>query len=118
MASTRNKNTPGNYALEVKMDKDNQKYTLFPHSQYGEAYHTRLPGNGLLGAKLYMNKLSHNPIEIESFLFGINTTNLVNPAAPLVPDLKSLETTDIYKNKPVVMPIPLVIEKSRPFPVP
>jgi len=117
MASTRNKNTPGNYALEVKMDKDNQHYNLFKHSQHGEAYHTKLPGNGLHGAQIYMDKLSHNSIQIESFLFGINATNLVHPEPPLVPQFKDLETTDIYKKKPIIMPTPLVIQKSRPFPI-
>jgi len=116
MASTRNKNTRGNYILERKMDVDNQRYNLFKHSQYGEACHTRLPGNGLLGAQIYSDQLSHNPIQIESFLFGINSTNLVNPEPPLVPEFKHLETADIYKKSPIIMPTPLVIEKNRPFP--
>jgi hypothetical protein len=118
MASTRNKNTRGNYNLELKMDNDSQHYNLYKHSQYGEAVSTRLPGNGLLAGQIYMDKLSHNPIQIESFLFGINSTNLVNPESPLVPQLKSLETVDIYKTPSILMPVPLVIEKNRPFPTP
>ena len=48
MASTRNRNTPGNYNLEQRQYNQSETYTLYPNSQYGAAYNTRLPGNGLL----------------------------------------------------------------------
>ena len=47
MASTRNKNTYGNYCLEQKQYSQNAQYTLYANSQYGEAYNTCLAGNGL-----------------------------------------------------------------------
>ena len=52
MASTRNINTPGNYNLEQRQFKESAGYTLFPNSQYGAAYNTKLPGNGLLPAQI------------------------------------------------------------------
>jgi hypothetical protein len=119
MASTRNKNTPGNYCLEEKQYKNFENYTLYPNSQYGEAYDTKLAGNGLNPGQIPWNKLSHNASDIESFLFGINSTNLVNPAPTFVPNLTKLESANIYKKETVVIPEPLVIEKNqRPFPVP
>jgi len=118
MASTRNINTPGNYALEQRQYKENQQYNLYKNSQYGEAWSTRLPGNGLLPGQLPRDKLSYNPVQIESFLFGINSTNLVKPEPCLVPELAKLETVNIYENKPTLMPLPLVIERNRPFPCP
>jgi len=118
MASTRNKNTQGNYVLEQKQYMQNAQYNLYKNSQYGEAYDTKLPGNGLLPGQLPLNKLSHNPIQIESFLFGINSTNLVNPEPVLVPELKCLETANIYRKQATIMPAPLVIERNRPFPCP
>ena len=48
MASTRNKNTPGNYCLEQREYKNSEQYTLYANSQYGAAYNTRLPGDGLM----------------------------------------------------------------------
>jgi len=52
-------------------------------------------------------------------LLGINSTNLVNPAAPVKPKLNELPTFNLYKKEPVVMPYPLKIEKNqRPFPTP
>ena len=119
MASTRNLNTPGNYNLEQRQYRDMETYTLYPNSQYGAAYNTMLPGNGVNPGQVPWNKLSNNAVQIESFLFGINSTNLVQPQAPLVPELKKLEPANFFERTPVFIPEPLVVEKSqRPFPVP
>jgi hypothetical protein len=119
MASTRNINTPGDFRLEQRDNKRNANYTLFPNSQYGVAYDTKLPGNGLLPGQISWNKLSYNPADIESFLFGINSTNLVNPAPCFVPELSEIDSVNIYERRPIFIPEPLVIEKNqRPFPVP
>jgi hypothetical protein len=119
MASTRNKNTPGNYCLEEKEYKHSRTYTLYPNSQYGAAYDTRLPGTGLLPAQIPGNQMSYNAPDIESFLFGINSTNLVNPAPVFVPELKELCWSNVFNKGPTYIPEPLVIEANqRPFPVP
>ena len=119
MASTRNKNTPGNYCLEEREYKQSRTYTLYPNSQYGTAYDTRLPGTGLLPAQIPGNQMSYNAPDIESFLFGINSTNLVNPAGPLRPELKTLGTANFFEKGATLMPEPLAVEKKqRPFPAP
>ena len=119
MASTRNRNTPGNYNLEQKEFKQSENYTLYENSQYGAAFNTRLPGNGLNPAQIPWNQLSNNAADIESFLFGINSTNLVKPAPPLVAEFKKLDSANIFQKEPTLMPEPLVIEKNqRPFPCP
>ena len=91
MASTRSKNTPGNYCLQQREYSEGREYTSYKYSAYGEAYDTRLPGNGLNPGQVPWNTLSQNPADIESFLFGINSTNLVNPAQPLTPQLNCLK---------------------------
>ena len=119
MASTRNRNTPGNYSLEQREYKQFENYTLYPNSQYGAAYNTRLPGNGLMPAQIPWNKLSYNAADTESFLFGINSTNLVNPAPCFKPEIVQLGCANIYESKQTLIPEPLVIEKNqRPFPIP
>ena len=119
MASTRNKNTPGNYCLEQREYKEFSGYTLYPNSQYGAAYTTNFAGNGLNPGQIPWNKLSYNAPDIESFLFGVNSTNLVNPAPIFVPELAKIDSVNIYEKGPVFMPEPLVIEKSqRPLPIP
>ena len=119
MASTRNKNTTGNYNLKQREYTESSGYTLYPNSQYGDAYETRMAGNGLNPAQIPWNKLSHNAPDIESFLFGINSTNLVNPAPIFEPKLASNEYFNIYDKKPTLIPEPLAVEKGqRPLPIP
>jgi len=119
MASTRNNNTPGNYCLKQREYNNNQQYTLYKNSQYGEAYTTQFAGNGLNPAQMSWNQLSYNAPDIESFLFGINSTNLVNPQPTFVPKLKQLSSANIYVKPIVYMPEPLTIEKKqRPLPLP
>ena len=57
MASTRNKNTPGNYCLQQRNYNLSNNYTLYPNSQYGYAYDTKLAGNGLLAGQIPADKL-------------------------------------------------------------
>ena len=119
MASTRNLNTPGNYNLEQREYAQMENYALYPNSQYGAAYNTRWAGIGLLPGQIPGNKLSHNAADTESFLFGINSTNLVNPAPCFVPEITKLETANVFKKGPTFIPEPLVVRKNqRPFPVP
>lgn len=119
MASTRNRNTPGNHCLEERQYANSRNYTLYQNSQYGSAYNTKLPGNGLLPAQIPWNKLSYNAADTESFLFGINSTNLVNPAPCFVPEPVKLNSANIFDKGAILMPEPLVIQKNqRPFPIP
>ena len=118
MASTRNINTPGNYCIKQREFKQFENYTLYPNSQYGAAYKTENAGNGLNQGQIPWNKLSKNAPDIESFLFGINSTNLVNPQPCFQPELNKLNSFNIYKNEPTLMPTPLKISNNRPFPIP
>jgi hypothetical protein len=119
MASTRNINTRGNYNLEQNQYKHSENYTLYPNSQYGSAYNTRWAGDGLLPGQIPGNKLSYNAPDTESFLFGINSTNLVNPAPCFVPEIAKLDSVNVFEKKVVFIPEPLVLHKNqRPFPTP
>ena len=121
MAATRNKNYIGNYCLEQKQFSDSAQYTLYPNSQYGAAVDTMMPGDGVNPGQIPWNQLSNNAVQIESFLFGINATNLVHPQPHyIVPELKSLGTVNFFeKSQTTLVPQPLVIEKNqRPFPCP
>ena len=90
MASTRNKNTPGNYCQDQRQNTQTESWQLYTNGPNGLAYDTRLAGTGLNPGQLPWSTLSHNPVDIETFLFGINSTNLVNPAKPLTPELTCL----------------------------
>ena len=96
MTSTRNSNTTGNYKLEQHRYKQFENYNLYPNSQYGTAYNTKMPGDGINPAQLPWNQLSNNAPDIESFLFGINSTNLVNPNTPFDPKLNKLDSINFF----------------------
>lgn len=110
MASTRSKNTPGNYCLEQREYNNSLNYLLYPHSSYGITYDTKLAGFGFNPGNMPGDTLSKNYICIESGLFGINSTNLVNPAAPIVPEVYHLNSIPLIEKKPVYIPPPLHIE--------
>lgn len=119
MASTRNNNTFGNYCLQQRSYRNSAEYLTYTNSANGYAYDTRLPGNGMLVGQMPWNKLSNNAADIESFLFGINSTNLVKPQGPLVPELIPLRDANLFEKEPVFIPEPLVVQKNqRPYPIP
>jgi hypothetical protein len=116
MASTRNKNTAGNYCLDQRQYSQIQNWALYENSSSGKAYDTKLAGNGFNPGQMPWSTLSHNPADIESFLFGINATNLVTPAPCLTPELKCLGSANLFKKQDIIMPVPLVVPKNqRPF---
>lgn len=122
MASTRNNNTYGNYCLRQLSYQEQRDYRSYKNGGNGYAYDSKLPGNGLLAGQVPYHLLSKNAADIESFLWGVNSTNLtldhgVQPC--LVPQLNRFESANIYEKGPTYLPQPLVVEKKqRPFPAP
>jgi hypothetical protein len=119
MASTRNHNTPGNYCLQQRSYTESRNYLINKDSPHAAAYDTRLPGNGLLPGQVPWTQLSYNAADIESFLYGIGSTNLVDPKPCFTPELKRLQSANIFEKGPTYMPEPLAVSKTqRPFPIP
>ena len=113
MASTRNKNTQGNYNLEQRNHTLSSSYKLYENSSHGAAYSTQNPGNGLNPGQIPGNKLSNNTADIESYLFGINSTNLVNPSHNPRPELIRLGAVNLFEKQNIIMPVPLFVEKNQ-----
>ena len=60
--------------------------------------------------------MSHNAIDTESFLYGINSSNLVDPVKEFTPEPKFLKTKNLVKRRDIIMPTPLAVSKNeRPF---
>ncbi len=118
MTSTRNKNMPGNYLLEQRENIMRTRYDNYKHSQHGMAYRNETPAVGVIHGHMPRETLSKNPIEIESMLFGINSTNLVNPQKPPTPRLRTLPERKFFERPTLIMPLPLAVEgKQRPLPM-
>ena len=119
MASTRNNNTPNDYCLQQRSYKDASNYNEYMYSQVGRAFNNAMPCMGITPSHMPREAFSKNSVEIESSLFGINSTNLVNPQQPVVPNLKTLPEVSYFERVPMYMPENLVIETDqRPFPIP
>lgn len=119
MASTRNNNCRSDYCLQQKSYRDARLYNEYKYSQAGRAYRNAFPCLGITPSHMPREAFSTNSVEIESALFGINSTNLVNPQAPVDPHLTQLPFVPFFHTLPTYMPEPLVVEKNqRPFPTP
>lgn len=116
MASTRNRNDRGDYLSEERGREDQRLYSMFRHQGNGQAFTNNLPGDGLLGGQMGPLALSRNFADIDSFLKGTGSTNLVTPMAPIQPQLKELESLAIMQKTPLIMPAPLRhIKNQRPL---
>jgi hypothetical protein len=114
MASTRNKNTLGNYQMERTGVENHTNY--WTNAVFSVPVQTFHPGDGLLAAKTARNELSSNACDIESSLFGIGSTDLVNPRPNIYPELNTLKSLSIIdKAKTVVVEPTKVNTGNRPM---
>jgi hypothetical protein len=109
MASTRNKNNLGNYALEKKSYQTSANYII----ANTQSINPKLAGNGLIQGPMASSYLATNAIDIESFLRGIHSTDLTRVNNPnfflsshpiLNPELTTLNHYNMFRNEPVLMP--------------
>ena len=116
MASTSNKNSPGNYQAEQRINDTISGYSTFVNSGAAKAVTNHHPGKGVLPAKTAREELCSNYCDVESQLFGIGSTNLVTPKAPVRPQFKDPRSLNFIDGLEVHLPEPLVIAKNqRPY---
>jgi hypothetical protein len=118
MASTRNINTPGDYKMKNDMYNYKLNYLTNKKNMYGTPNDTYFAGNGLLMGRIASENLANNYCDIESTLFGIGSTNLVNPLPDVKPDIIPIKNLSIIERNKIVMPEPFNInENQRPYPM-
>jgi hypothetical protein len=112
MASTRNKNTAGDYRLHTRENSKFVDSMLYENSAWGVQENTYLAGDGVAAPRVPYTQLSNNGVDIESFLRGTHSVDLENPTNSFVPipDLRRPKTLCMYKKPDLVMPPPLVAE--------
>lgn len=113
MASTRNKNSEGDYQAQQKslqLQFDNMTYT---NQGNGTAFSTHFAGDGLLMGRMGSIPLSNNFVDVESHLHGTGSTNLVTPMKPVVPDIKQLQSLAVMNKLPTHIPEPLYMEPNQ-----
>jgi hypothetical protein len=111
MASTRNKNTIGDYTMEQQ--RYSSKCTYLTYEPYGKPNKTFLSGDGLLHGRVAAENLSSNYCDIESKLWGIGSTNLVTPQPDVTADVYRLKSLAISNRLPLIVPEPLNLAKDQ-----
>jgi len=111
MASTSNKNTTSDYCLERRQNRLISDFVLNPRKRI--AYKTKFPCFGINVGQVPNTQLSCNPIDTESFLYGINSSNLVKPQGPFTADIKCAPGITFYPKLQTYLPRPLVIPKCQ-----
>ena len=107
MASTKNRNTESDYKLEQLLNTNHLENNLYLHSARPST--ECFPEIGYTPSKLSRDALADNPIDIESTLRGIGSSNLVKPCEPPTPSLRNLDFKQFFdRQQAVVMPYPLV----------
>ena len=116
MASTRNKNTPGEYKQEQNRNNAVFEYYRFENGPSGKAtlngehVHFDLGSNP---SSRPAGELSKNFVDIESSLRGIGANNNVSRQPDVLPQLKDMKFVSYFDRPKVQMPDPLVIEDNQ-----
>lgn len=121
--STSNRNTPSDYCLEQKQNKDNQEWRLNPHGSGGMAFTPAISNAGTVPpSRIWRDQLSHNPIDTESWMFNIDKKlgQCEGERKKFCPQFKYLPMLSFFEHpKEVIMPEPLEVRwNERAFPVP
>ena len=108
MASTRNRNNKAEYLLE-------QKRNIFVERNRTDAIRTtaytqRLPDAGINVGHVPSNQLTKNATDVESSLFGISSSNLVNPTEFNKPKYIPRGNVAFFERMDTFIPEPLVVE--------
>lgn len=111
MASTRNKNTNGNYQLE-KMGNNNFSNWIV-YDNYATPTASYFPGNGLLMGRIGSSQLSSNFYDIESNLRGIGANNLENPLPQCHPQINSFQWLNICNRADVILPETFMVSNTQ-----
>lgn len=112
MASTRNRNTSSDYKLEQLKNTNHIENNLYIN--YGRPTSECYPEIGYIPSKLSRDALANNPVDIESTLRGIGSSNMVNPCTPANPSLRNLDFKPFFdRPQAVVMPYPLIFENNQ-----
>ena len=116
MSSTNLKNACGMYKLQQDINKNIDSQKLYKgqsvprHSKFASLGINSRTGIG----GYYNNILSNNTTDIESQLYGIGSSNLVEKKVPVMPQLNKLDAAVFFDPKiPLYVPDPLVVKKGQ-----
>ena len=115
MACTRDNNSWGNYYLEAKGKRKIRDSILFENAPNGHASVCAFPMYGN-PSKLPADNLAKNHVDIETYLLGIGSNDLVQKRGELYPQFIKQPTIQFFDQKACVLSPGVSIQKNqRPF---
>jgi hypothetical protein len=116
MSSTRDKNQRGDYLQQQRINHRIDNYMTYINSAPAKAHTSHFPGDGLLMGKNARETFCHNYVDVETELFGISSSNLVNPTPKVMPQFEVPKSLNIIDRMTVLVPEPLIVQKdNRPM---
>ena len=112
MTDTRKKSNRGDYDLEQEYNFGRLDYNINPKNHYGTPVQTYFCGNGLIGQRVSRIDLANNSCDIETMLRGTGSCNMVQPQAPIVPDIRHIRSLDLFATRANPLPEPLVVRRG------
>lgn len=115
MASTRLKNSKGMFNQQQLINNNHFNYNNY--KDQSTPSNSNFPSLGInqgnMKTGFYNNVLSNNACDIESSLFGINSSNLVLPSFQPQPSLNKLNEKSFFELPNAFLPNPLIIQNNQ-----
>ena len=113
MASTRNKNTYGNYCADTRQIQKQEDWFMASYKFVNPNF--ALPCSGINVQHMSASILSNNSVDIENYLYGIGANNFVTRVPQVVPDINTLQSVSFSKAPDVYVPVlPPFLTGQRP----
>lgn len=109
MASTRTKNSHGDYMIQERNKQTAREYLMYDY----KTNQSILPNAGVNMGCIPAYNLSNNQADIDSFLKGTYFNNLDEPRRDFTPRIKKVREVSYFEKDPVIMPEPLIIERNQ-----
>ena len=121
MSSTRNNNSSSYYKQQRQVSELHREYVLNSNSQYGKPYTFlgvyQLPDSTQPTRIVNPHNLSENPIDIESMLRGIHSTDFVSGSFRVQPKMKRVDGMKFYERVNYITPSDMITtdQQQRPL---
>ena len=110
MASTRKINSKGIHSLEIR---GNENVILNRTEEYRTTRNdTVMAELGMNASHIHGKVLASNYCDIESDLYGIGSSNLVQPRLKATPNINTIPVKSFFNRFPMILPEPMVCLKD------
>ena len=112
MTSTRNSNMTAEYTCKQIHHFKEHSEIMYPGKRKNNLI--AIPCAGINAGQYVPNtQLARNAVDVESFLYGIGSSNLVKPQKPIKAEMKCLPSLSFFNRLQPYLPQSLIVEKCQ-----